>query len=80
LAPFTANNLWDNVGARPTRLRVGRGPGSGWGKTCGDGHKGQGARKGAPRPGFEGGQAPMSRRFPKFGARPHRFNNGTELA
>ena len=80
MAPFTANNLWDNIGARPTRLRVGRGPGSGWGKTCGDGHKGQGARKGRPRPGFEGGQAPMSRRFPKFGSRPHRFNNGTELA
>ena len=55
LAPFTVNSLWDNAGARPHRVRVGRGPGSGLGKQCGDGKKGQGARKGAPRPGFEGG-------------------------
>lgn len=80
LAPFTANNLWDNPGARPTRDRVGRGPGSGYGKTAGDGHKGQGARKGPPHPGFEGGQSSLTRRFPKFGSRPHRFNVGSELS
>lgn len=51
--------------------RVGRGHGSGWGKTAGKGHKGQNARSGGGvRPGFEGGQMPMTRRIPKRG-----FNN-----
>ena len=48
-------------------FRRGRGHGSGNGKTAGKGHKGQKARSGAPRPGFEGGQMPLYRRFPKRG-------------
>ena len=51
-------------------FRRGRGHGSGNGKTAGKGHKGQKARSGAPRPGFEGGQMPLTRRIPKRG-----FNN-----
>ena len=47
--------------------RIGRGHGSGNGKTAGKGHKGQKARSGAPRPGFEGGQMPLYRRIPKRG-------------
>ena len=50
-----------------TNFRVGRGHGSGNGKTAGKGHKGQKARSGAPRPGFEGGQMPLYRRLPKRG-------------
>jgi large subunit ribosomal protein L15 len=51
--------------------RIGRGHGSGWGKTAGKGHKGQNARSGGGvRPGFEGGQMPLMRRIPKRG-----FNN-----
>lgn len=49
------------------RFRKGRGHGSGNGKTAGYGHKGQKARSGAPRPGFEGGQMPLYRRLPKRG-------------
>ena len=48
-------------------FREGRGHGSGNGKTAGKGHKGQKARSGAPRPGFEGGQMPLYRRLPKRG-------------
>ena len=48
-------------------FRVGRGQGSGNGKTAGKGHKGQKARSGAPRPGIEGGQMPLYRRLPKRG-------------
>ena len=48
-------------------FRIGRGHGSGNGKTAGKGHKGQKARSGAPRPGFEGGQMPLYRRLPKRG-------------
>ena len=48
-------------------FRAGRGHGSGNGKTAGKGHKGQKARSGAPRPGFEGGQMPLYRRLPKRG-------------
>lgn len=55
-------------GAIKTRKRVGRGPGSGLGKTSGKGHKGQNARSGGGvRPGFEGGQLPLFRRLPKRG-------------
>ena len=50
-----------------SNFRVGRGHGSGNGKTAGKGHKGQKARSGAPRPGFEGGQMPLYRRLPKRG-------------
>jgi len=57
-----------NDGATTTRKRVGRGPGSGLGKTSGKGHKGQNARSGGGvRPGFEGGQLPLFRRLPKRG-------------
>ncbi len=50
------------------RKRIGRGSGSGWGKTAGKGHKGQNARSGGGvRPGFEGGQMPLARRLPKRG-------------
>jgi len=57
-------------GSRKTRKRVGRGPGSGNGKTAGRGHKGQKARSSRIRPGFEGGQMPMIRRVPIRGFRP----------
>ena len=50
-----------------TNFRVGRGHGSGNGKTAGKGHKGQKARSGSPRPGLEGGQMPLYRRIPKRG-------------
>ena len=56
------------VGARKTQKRLGRGIGSGLGKTSGKGHKGQWARSGGGvRPGFEGGQMPLARRLPKTG-------------
>ena len=75
------------------RFRRGRGHGSGNGKTAGKGHKGQKARSGAPRPGFEGGQMPLYRRIPKRGFTNYnhkeivginlsaleRFENGTEV-
>lgn len=55
-------------GSRKPRKRVGRGPGSGTGKTAGRGHKGYGSRAGAgTKPGFEGGQNPLIRRIPKHG-------------
>ena len=54
-------------GANKSSKRIGRGHGSGWGKTAGKGHKGQKARSGAPRIGFEGGQMPLYRRLPKRG-------------
>ena len=58
-------------GAKKGSKRIGRGHGSGWGKTAGKGHKGQKARSGGSiRPGFEGGQMPLQRRIPKRG-----FNN-----
>ena len=62
------STLAPNAGAK-TRddFRRGRGHGSGNGKTAGKGHKGQKARSGAPRPGFEGGQMPLFRRIPKRG-------------
>ncbi|MGN0312671.1 MAG: 50S ribosomal protein L15 [Lachnospiraceae bacterium] len=74
-------------------FRRGRGHGSGNGKTAGKGHKGQKARSGAPRPGFEGGQMPLFRRIPKRGFKNRnsltivginvsaleRFENGSEV-
>ena len=63
-----------NEGATTTRKRVGRGIGSGLGKTSGKGHKGQNARSGGGvRPGFEGGQLPLFRRLPKRGFSNARF-------
>ena len=65
------NQLTATPGATKERKRIGRGYGSGTGKTAGKGHKGQKARAGhGQRPGFEGGQMPMQRRLPKRG-----FNN-----
>ena len=81
-------------GSKFTRKRVGRGIGSGTGKTSGKGHKGQNARSGGGvRPGFEGGQMPLYRRLPKRGFKNifakkyvtinvealERFENGTEV-
>ena len=62
------HNINPNEGATATRKRLGRGVGSGLGKTSGKGHKGQNARSGGGvRPGFEGGQLPLFRRLPKRG-------------
>ena len=61
------NQLTDNKGARKPRKRVGRGIGSGTGKTAAKGHKGQKARSGVAIKGFEGGQMPLHRRLPKRG-------------
>ena len=61
------NELSDNRGARQARKRVGRGIGSGLGKTSGRGHKGQKSRSGVAIKGFEGGQMPLYRRLPKRG-------------
>ena len=63
------NQLKDNPGARKTRIRVGRGIGTGKGKTGGRGGKGQTARSGVAIKGFEGGQMPLHRRLPKRGFR-----------
>ena len=64
------NEIKDNKGARKERMRVGRGIGSGKGKTAGRGQKGQKARSGVAIKGFEGGQMPLHMRLPKRG-----FNN-----
>ena len=64
------NQLADRAGARKNRIRVGRGIGSGKGKTSGRGFNGQKCRSGVAIKGFEGGQMPLSRRLPKRG-----FNN-----
>jgi large subunit ribosomal protein L15 len=61
------NEIADNAGARKIRKRVGRGLGSGLGKTAGRGGKGQTARSGYRNKGFEGGQMPLHRRLPKRG-------------
>jgi large subunit ribosomal protein L15 len=61
------NELRDNPGAAKKRKRVGRGPGSGMGKTAGRGIKGQNSRSGVAINGFEGGQMPLYRRLPKRG-------------
>jgi large subunit ribosomal protein L15 len=63
------NEIADNAGARKDRMRVGRGIGSGKGKTGGRGGKGQTARTGVAIKGFEGGQMPLHRRLPKRGFR-----------
>lgn len=62
------NEIKPGQGSRSQKKRVGRGMGSGLGKTCGRGHKGQKSRSGGNiRPGFEGGQMPLQMRVPKFG-------------
>lgn len=65
------NEIADNQGARKVCTRVGRGIGSGLGKTAGRGGKGQTARKGGAKAGFEGGQTPIYRRLPKRGFNKH---------
>jgi large subunit ribosomal protein L15 len=63
--------LHPSPGSRRPIKRVGRGPGSGHGKTAGRGHKGKGARSGGNvKPGYEGGQMPLQRRLPKRGFKP----------
>ena len=65
---ITLSNLSPQEGSTKQRKRVGRGPGSGHGKTAGRGHKGYKARSGSGvKPGFEGGQMPLYRRLPKRG-------------
>jgi large subunit ribosomal protein L15 len=75
------NTLKPATGARKERVRVGRGIGSGLGKTAGRGHKGQFARtgKGKVKPGFEGGQMPLQRRLPKVGFRSKKANDVSEV-
>jgi large subunit ribosomal protein L15 len=74
---ITLSNLKPAPGSTQSRKRVGRGPGSGLGKTSGKGHKGHKARTGGgTNPGFEGGQMPMYRRLPKRGfTNPFRVEN-----
>lgn len=75
------NTLKPADGARKERVRVGRGIGSGLGKTCGRGHKGSFARagKGKIKAGFEGGQMPMQRRLPKIGFRSQMAKDTAEV-
>ena len=61
------NEIKDNLGSTKSRKRIGRGIGSGTGKTSGKGHKGQKSRSGVSIKGFEGGQMPIHRRLPKRG-------------
>lgn len=62
------SELQPSPGSKHSKKRIGRGPGSGWGKTAARGHKGQNSRAGGPKgPGFEGGQMPLTRRIPKRG-------------
>jgi len=75
------NTLQPGEGARTEPKRVGRGIGSGLGKTCGRGHKGSFARsgKGKIKAGFEGGQMPMQRRLPKIGFRSTTAKDSAEV-
>jgi large subunit ribosomal protein L15 len=77
------NNLKPAAGSKSSRHRVGRGIGSGWGKTAGRGHKGQKARAGGfHKVGFEGGQMPLHRRLPKrgFTSRSRRYVEAVRLS
>lgn len=73
------NEIKDNAGARKVRVRVGRGIGSGVGKTSGRGGKGQTARSGVAIGGFEGGQMPLHRRLPKRGFNKWRRKDFNEI-
>lgn len=74
------NDLKPACGSKANRKRVGRGAGSGTGKTAGRGTKGQNARSGGGvRPGFEGGQLPIQARLPKFGFRSHKALRTAEV-
>ena len=75
MSTMKLNSLKPAEGSKSTRKRVGRGIGSGLGKTCGRGHKGQKSRSGGfSKVGFEGGQMPLQRRLPKVG-----FNSKKKL-
>jgi large subunit ribosomal protein L15 len=74
------NELKPAPGSHPARKRVGRGIGSGLGKTCGRGHKGQKSRSGGfHKVGFEGGQMPLQRRLPKVGFRSRQATERDEI-
>ena len=73
------NQIKDNLGSTKSRKRIGRGIGSGTGKTSGKGHKGQKSRSGVSIKGFEGGQMPIHRRLPKRGFTNINRVNYTEL-
>ncbi len=74
------NNLSPAPGSQPDAKRVGRGEGSGLGKTCARGHNGQRSRSGGyHKVGFEGGQMPLQRRIPKFGFRSRKDLRTTEV-
>ena len=73
------NEIKDNLGSTKSRKRIGRGIGSGTGKTSGKGHKGQKSRSGVSIKGFEGGQMPIHRRLPKRGFTNINKVNYTEL-
>jgi len=74
------NTLQPAVGSKKTAKRVGRGIGSGLGKTCGRGHKGQKSRSGGfHKLGFEGGQMPLQRRLPKVGFTSRKADNIAEI-
>ena len=74
------NTLKPADGSRPDRKRVGRGIGSGSGKTCSRGHKGQRSRAGGyHKVGFEGGQMPLQRRLPKIGFRSRKASSSAEV-
>jgi large subunit ribosomal protein L15 len=74
------NEIRDNAGAHTKRLRVGRGPGSGKGKTAGRGVKGQKSRSGGyHKVGFEGGQMPLQRRLPKRGFKSQSLKYNAEI-
>lgn len=74
------NTLKPAEGSKRERKRVGRGIGSGWGKTCGRGHKGQKSRSGGQtKIGFEGGQMPLQRRLPKIGFRSRKAKVTAEI-
>ena len=74
------NELYPFAEERQNRKRVGRGSGSGWGKTSGKGHKGQNSRSGVSRdPAFEGGQMPIMRRLPKRGFKNDMFKTVYEV-
>ena len=74
------NTLKPRRGSKPAPKRLGRGMGSGLGKTCGRGHKGQRARAGGfHKVGFEGGQMPIQRRLPKFGFKSMKAMQTTEI-
>lgn len=74
------NTIKPSEGAKHAKRRVGRGIGSGLGKTCGRGHKGQKSRAGGyHKVGFEGGQMPLQRRLPKRGFKSHNLKYNAEV-